>query len=347
MKIRLIAGAVTAVALAFVGLTIPTAAFAAGTSTVVVQLVQPSGKPLDVAGRAVDLYAAHSGGAVYSRNQETDSTGKATFTDAPVGISLDAEANSDSGYLNHIKTGVKAATGKTVTVKVTSTKGAAISGTVTEGVTTTPLPGGDVVLLNSSGRQQAAAPINASGQFTFVSVASGSYRVQYNSRKYDSSSDSARQFSWSYWNGSASSTLAWASAKILKVHQQTASSAASVVSGLDGKVYAGNSLSATVSYWAPESSHAGTPVEFVGAHAADSFVTTLDSAGDLDTTPLNPGKYRIAIVGDHDPIFGVTPIYWYVTDTSGPTTNQSKASWVTIDVAHKHIDFVPAKGNFA
>jgi len=124
------------------------------------------------------------------------------------------------------------------------------------------------------------------------------------------------------------------------VKAQGRRSGAQTVTGINGSVLAGDTVDGTVSYWTPESSHAGQEVEFVGKHNADSFTTVLGSDGNL-TDPVNPGEYRIAIKGDVDPIDGDSPLYWYVSDTKGPTDVESDATWVTVNASSIPLDFIP------
>jgi hypothetical protein len=107
-------------------------------------------------------------------------------------------------------------------------------------------------------------------------------------------------------------------------------------------VLAGDALAGAVSYWTPASSHGQQEVQFVGTHNADSFTTNLGVDGNLSIR-VSPGKYRIGIVGDVDPIVGSAPTYWYVADDQGPTFTEQDATWVTVS-ADTNLVFEPAPG---
>jgi hypothetical protein len=330
-------GAIVATILAVViaGLAIPAPAFATGTGTLKLELETPAGTPLPLTNVDTDVFHQHGEFDTYFNELQTNGLGQVTYTGVPAGVHLTVNAFSNSAYVGSSKSDLEVTSGHTLTVKLVYAFGATVNGTLISGG---PLSGADVALLGASGKLHYYATTNGSGAFSITGVKSGTYRVQFNSRKVHSQTFAALNAGWSYWNGATSqSTRNWISANTLTVVQQTAHAGPSTktVSGAVGALY---TLSGDVEYWSPASSHAGQDVQIVGTYAADSFDTKLNGSGELYTW-LNPGKYRVAIDGDFDTITGVLPVYWYKSDAEGPATSESSATWITF-AGNKSIDFI-------
>ena len=345
MKIRLLAAAAVA-ALAVAGLSVPAPALAAGTGNLTVQVVTPNGAPLQVTGLNIQVYEGND----FNTGGNTDSSGKLPFSGIPASSKIRVVyiPASGSGYLSKTLTNVKLSTGQTKTVDIVAAKGATVSGKITAGSAQTALNGADVALLTSKGYVADYATSDSSGDFTISGIASGSYRIQFNTRQEHITQSAQTSFAWSYWAGTGkASTLKLASGKKLKVSAQTAHAPASAITGITGSVSNSILVNGAVSYWSPASGHAGQRVDFVATTAADSFSTLLNSAGQL-ATPVVPGKYKISIQGDEDTILAVFPEYWYVSNTKGPAATESKASWVTVGTSSKSIAFIqaPSSGSF-
>jgi hypothetical protein len=342
MKIRTAAAILATPLVIAAAVALPaTPAFAAATGELVIQLVTPSHAPVKAGGINVILQERTGSKLTYSTGGMTDSNGQLPIGSLPPSSKITIWFDAQQGFVEGTTSGIKLASGQTRSVNLVAAQGASVSGTVTEGQTPTPLAGAHVSLLNSKGAVEADAATDGSGNYSITGVSSGSYRVEFNSRFEQPNSAAAQNFTWSYWDGvGKESALKWTSAKTITLKQQSSHSGATAAIGLGGQAFENDVVRGTVSYWSPESSHAGQRVEFVAQHAADSFTTELGSDGNL-SVQVNPGKYKIAIMGDYDTILAVTPYYWYVSDTHGPATSESKASWVTVDVATKRIAFVP------
>lgn len=313
----------------------PAPAFASGAGTLKLELVTPAGAPLPLMNVDTDVYHQHGELDTYFNELQTNSLGQVTYTGVPAGVHLTVNAFSDSTYVGSAKSDLEVTSGHTLTVKLTYSVGATVNGTLVSGG---PLPGADVALLSGSGKLHYWATTNGSGVFSITGVKSGTYFVQFNSRKEHSQTAAALGADWTYWNGPTSqSTVHWTSANSITVKQQTAHAGPSTktVSGSVGELY---TLSGDVQYWSPATSHAGQIVQFVGTHAADSFDTRLTAGGALYTW-LNLGKYRVGIEGDFDSITGTLPIYWYKSDTAGPATSESSATWINF-TGNKSIEFI-------
>jgi hypothetical protein len=349
MRTRKFALAAAVAAIVAGGVALPAPAFASGTGTITIELVSPSGNARELSGVMVIL----GEGTVWSADALTDSTGRATFTGVPDDVHITATVAAQGPTANYVlatKSKLEVKSGKTLTEKVPFDLGATITGTVTAGGT--PLSDVDVELLSSSGNAAEQTETrtffdiatNSSGVYSIAGIPTGSYRVQFNSPKWDSLSNNlsvgATTDSWSFWHGfDTASTTSWTSATPISVKQE-GSHAASDETTVNGTVTAGFTLDGTVCYWSPESSHAGQGVLIEGSHAADTFSAALNNSGEL-SVHLAPDKYRIGIAGDVDPIVGAQPLHWYVSNTSGPTLTYSDATWITVS-ANTDIAFIPA-----
>jgi Carboxypeptidase regulatory-like domain len=340
LKTRILAGAAVAALSLAVAVAIPAApAFAAGTGTLVVELVTPWGAPIDVSGLAIYTYDTVGSPVFFAQESESNASGVITVPDVPAG-KINTEAPPQNGYAFVQKNGLRIAAGKTLTIKLVLAKGGIIKGLVTNGLTSEALEGANVEVLDSSGNEVSYGVTNGDGSYSVDSLPTGKYRVQFNSKKEPVTGDTAQTLSWSYWRGTRkTSTTSWTSAETISVKQQGARSAPQTVSNIDGSVLAGDTVDGTVSYWSPEASHAGQEVTFIGKHNGDSFTTVLGDDGNL-SVPVNPGEYRIAIQGDADPIDGDAPNYWYVSDTTGPSDDESDATWVTVNSLRVVLDFI-------
>jgi hypothetical protein len=282
------------------------------TGTVTVQLTSPNGKALAVSGTTVILARALS----YADHEGTNSSGVATFTNVPSNVKLTAKLEPTNTRISVTKTGIEVHAGKTVTVKIHDAVGGSIAGTLTR-------PGGVafttavVVALDTSGRVVSYTTTDSAGAYTLVPLPSGTYRVEFNSRLEGIDTDNS-SFGWSYWGGATS----WSHAKTLKVHQQSATKAATSWTAVNGSVAVGSTLAAAVNF--PSGfDYAKFVVD--ATHAGDSFDDQLNASGTDWIEYMNPGSYRLGIVGAKNAITGVTPTYWFTGETTAPTTNESDA----------------------
>jgi hypothetical protein len=282
------------------------------TGTVVVQLTSPNGKTLAVGGTAITL----SKGSSYVNHQSTNSSGIATFTAVPPSVKLTATLAATSTHIVVTKTGIEVGSNKSVTVKIHDPLGGSIAGTVFR-------PGGiglataDVVALDTKGRVVSYTTADSSGNYTLAPLASGSYRVEFNTRLEGMDMDN-ESYGWSYWGGATS----WTKAKTLKVHQQSATKSASVSAAINGSVVFGGALGAQVNF---PSGFGNAKIVVEATHISDSFTDQLNSAGTGWDEFMNPGSYRLGIVGPKNAITGDTPTYWYTGDTTAPSTDASRA----------------------
>jgi hypothetical protein len=339
VKSRILAIAAAA-ALGLAALIVPAApAFAAGTGTLVVHLVTPAGQAIHTASLAIYTYNADGSAISFAQESESNSLGVITVPEVPAG-KVNTEAPQQDGYAFVQKNGLRIASGKTTTINLVLAKGGIIRGRVTIQSTTAGLSDANVEVLNSKGDEVAYAITEGDGSYSVDQLPTGTYRVQFNSKKEPVQGDRAAGLSWSYWNGATkTSTLSWTSANTVSVKAQGSRSAPQTISNINGTVQQGTAVVLRNSLWSPASSHAGQEVQFVGKHNGDSFTATLADDGDL-TTYVNPGQYRVAIEGDVDPIDEVAPWYWYVSDTNRPTNVESKATWATIGTETTNLAFV-------
>jgi hypothetical protein len=330
MKTQILAGA-AAVALVAAVVAIPASpAFASGTGTIVVQAETPTGAALHVSGLYIEGFDSPTAAVHYDAQPQTNSQGVVAFLNVPSNTNMTIELDLQKPYLKKVKTDVKVSSGQSLSLGIKATKGASVSGTVTILSGAADLNDGKVALLNSSGGVVASSTTDSNGTYTIDPVPSGSYRVQFNSRSNNFDSAAALSYAWGYWNGATKATTQnWSSANTITVKQQ-GSHAASVTTGINGNAASGAPVNSAITYWSTPSSRAGHEVTFIGSHPADSFTTVLGSNGQIGTNVV-PGKYRIGIYGDFDDVVGTAPIYWYTSETAGPTEVESQATWVTID----------------
>ncbi len=320
---------VSVLALALAGLSIPAPAAALGTGTVTVQLVTVNGAPLSVSGIFLQLYHEHDGTDSYFDSEGSNLAGAYTFTGVPSSTSLVVRMVGTSSYISNTKSGVSVGSGHSISTTITAIRGAMVSGTVTQG--STPLSGANVLLLDSHNNVAGGATTDGSGLY-LIQVKAGTYRVQFNSRQL-SDAPAAQNFTWSYWKN----TTSWTSAKTITVKQQSKSHVATIITGINGSVSNVASVNGDVELTGITGTNA---VEFVGTHPADTFWTQLSAGGAAFSSWVNPGKYRIAVQGNLDPILGVRPMYWYRGDTTGVTADESKATWVTVTASETDLHFI-------
>jgi len=154
LKSRILAGT-TIAALALAALVLPaTPAFAAGTGTLVVDLVTPAGLPIDTAGLAIYTYDTVGSSVFFAQESESNASGVITVTGVPAG-KINTEAPPQNGYAPVEKNGLTISARKTLTIKLVLARGGIIKGLVTNGLTSTALEGANVEVLDSSGNEVA------------------------------------------------------------------------------------------------------------------------------------------------------------------------------------------------
>jgi hypothetical protein len=334
MRIRPTLVLLAAAALAVVGVGVPAPAFAASTGTIHVQALSPAGKPLHVDGLLFSAESVKGAPVDYLEGNYGDANGSLTFTGVPVGEKITVWGYANPLYLNTKKFSVTVADGATRSVSLTFIKGGAVSGTVTASGATPPY-GTRVAVLTMAGKLVADYPLYNTASYSLTGLPTGTYIIQFNSRKSEGTLDQYLQ-AWSYWPH----TTDVLKAKAIHVKQQGAHTAATVTRKISGAIGAGVTLSGSVAFG---SGYGNRTMSVVASHAPDSFPYHLGSAGNGFSTPVNPGKYRIGIQGDYDPISGTTPTYWYVSDSKPPTQSESHAAWVTVGKSGKFVSFVSAK----
>ena len=303
-------------------------AFASDTGTITCQLVTMQGAPL--AGnenQTIYVWYSHDGVRVPIASNVPNASGQVVFTGVPVGHSLIFSVSITAPYLSYTKTGVEAVAGADTTVLLHTPRAATVRGTVTAGGS--PLVGAPVALWEH-GKVQALSSTDALGNYT-VYAPSGTYRVEFNERVHASVNTSA--WAWSYWK----STTSWTKAKTITVTQETKTRAPSAVSFIDGSVTHGGILNAGVELTGVTSSN---QVRIVSERSNENFATKLTDGGSGFATFLVPGKYRVGIYGPLDPVVHVQTIYWYRGEGRGPTTSESKATWITVGAVIDTIHFV-------
>ena len=312
----------------------PAPAFAAGTGTVVIQLVKPSGSAAPISGLFEDIYYLHNGTVAYSHGTNSNSTGVVTFTNVPAVSNLILTTAGNSTYLATKKTGVKLGSGKTVHLNVKKPVGASIQGTLTK-TGGSAVVGATVAVFTKHGKLVGDATTSVTGGYQVTPLATGKYRVQFNSRVEGSDTGPASGYNWSYWKN----TTSWSSSKSVSVTQQTSKAPASHLNNINGSVAQKFVLTADVEF---SGSQSNADVEIVSQHSAEDFSSKVNAAGTSFQLYLNTGKYRIAILGAFDPIMGQEPVYWYRADNKGPTEDENKATWISFGTGNKTIKFEDA-----
>jgi hypothetical protein len=337
-KTRTIAAAAL-FALALSVITVPSAAFAAGTGTLTVQLVTPSGAPDALAGIGITERYPHDGSYSDEADGTTDASGAVTFDGVPAGVKLQVILSPGTSALaSETKTGIVVKSGHTLVYKLAADIGATVSGTLLR-PGDSGLPGAVVALLDSHGQAQHYTVTGSSGAYSFTNLPSGTYRVQFNSRKLAPFDTAALTESWSYWKN----TTSWSKAKSITVSQQSKKKHATNLTGINGTVQQGTTLSGSVTI---SGNYDLSEVRIDAKTTADSYLAEVNASGNGFSTLVNPGKYRIGIIGAVDPVVGVAPIYWYRSDSTGPTLDESKATWVTVGSGAKSITFANAERAF-
>jgi hypothetical protein len=337
-KTRTVAAAVL-VALALSVVVVPSDAFAAETGTLTVQLVTPSGAADAVSGIGITERYPHDGTYTDEADGTTNGGGAVTFDGVPAGVKLQVIlAPETSALAFETKSGVVVKSGHTLVYKLVADIGATVSGTLLR-PGGSALPGAVVALLDSHGQPQHYAVTASNGAYSFTNLPSGTYRVQFNSRKLAPFDSAALAESWGYWKNTAS----WSKAKSIKVSQQSKTKHATNLTGINGSVPTGTALTGSVKI---SGNYDLSEVRVDGKNTADSYLAEVNAAGNGFSTLVNPGKYRIGITGAVDPVVGAAPIYWYRSDSTGPTLDESKATWITVGDTTKSVTFINELGAF-
>ena len=192
------------------------------TGTIQVQVLTPAGKIYKKAG-VIIVYSSGQAGDF----AKTNSKGIATLKKVPVG----SKYTVGNGYEAHkyvlvSKSKVKVTSGKTTKVSLKLALAATITGTVVD--TDGSALGGVPVAVHGK-RGSVFAFTNSRGAYTVDGLATGSYRVEFNSH---ASGNPRQGYGVSYWKNA--STLD--SATVLKATQQTSKKAASTLKKINGVV---------------------------------------------------------------------------------------------------------------
>ena len=302
-------------------------AFAAGTGTITVQAANVHGVALPTSGWLVFLQNSAT-----NVNGLTNGSGQYTFSGVAAGHShvyrVVVQPTGDT-YVTAKKTNITISSGQTKTVTVDLSVGATIGGTLSAGAS--PLGGANVTLFDPAGYSVATATTSGSGGYQ-ITVKSGTYLVQFNSRPTAVLTTAAQSDAWSYWKG----TTKWTSAKSITVKQQTSTKAATHLDNIDGTVAGLYKITADVDLTGISTANL---VGVTAKHNPDSFDTELNSAGTQFSTWVNPGSYQIAVFGNFDHILGYSPPYWYRGDTTAVTSTEKYAKWITVTSSNVTIHF--------
>jgi Carboxypeptidase regulatory-like domain len=330
--------AAASVALVAAALALPAPAFAAGTGSLTVQLASTKDEALKLGNESIYLYYKHDDGYPYAHTLETGTFGNVTFSGVPSGVDLTIKTFANSqGYVATTVHDVKIAANVTTSKTVEIALGATVSGQV-KAPNSQGLYEAWVAVLDSDNHVVESAETDTSGNYEITTIPTGTYRVQFNSRRANPSPGNL-EYGWSYWKNSTSFT----GSKTISVKQQTSSKSATELENITGTVPQGSLLTVSVQLTGENSGDFdGALIDFVGTHGADSFEQNINSTGTSFETYLDPGKYRIGIFGPLNPVLAQYPLYWYVGDTDGPTQSESHATWVTIGSTSKTITFVNA-----
>ena len=156
--------------------------------------------------------------------------------------------------------------------------GGQITGTVTDAATQQPLSNVSVTAYDSSGNYVGYANVSSNGTYALTGLATGSYRVEFNSYVGGYLPD--------YYNGKGS----------LSTADPVAVIAGSATNGIDGALSRGGSISGTITDAAGGAAISGVTVSaYTYSGASLSYVgsSTTDGSGHYTITGLSTGSYKV------------------------------------------------------
>jgi len=284
-------------------LSAPISASAAELATVTVQLSTPSGAKLEVANVFVRVSNAVPG-STFINSGLTNASGRVNLV-VPGDVLTRVLTFPSLKYLPSEEVIVWAPAGAKVMAKVVLAKAATVSGAV-KNKAGRAIPNAIVRAVNADGVTAGESTTSARGKYKIKGLPSGTYRIQFNSRSAGVGVTSpTKQYVWSYWKGSH-----WDSADLLKVKQQTAKSAASAKTGINGVLRKGQKLFVYTENLMILNTHV------IGRNPAETFVTSLTD------TRLAKGTYQIQISVPNGESVGQV---FYMGDNITPGFDQNAA----------------------
>ena len=285
---------------------------AAAKASIIVQLVSPTKKPLALDGAYVSIATPDF---EFVQGRSTNDSGRARFS-VPAGVALDIDANK-AGYVTGTRHIGDATAGATTVLRVVLPKGASIAGTVRTAAGVV-LKGSTVTVFKTNGQWVDSAVSSTKGAYRISGLASGRYRVQFNSRVDDPPRPVViTNYAWNYWKAAS-----WGTANAVVLTQQTSSAAATARKAVNGAVPRGSSIRGEVSI---PGLAGGADVGLEPPNFVDRAIGRLNSAGTAFSLKAVKGKYRVYVWGDDE----TDDMWWYTGDTTPPSRDEDDAKLVS------------------